>query len=77
MFLFILDAAVLSIQERFYQMHGHAHTSKLLDTGNMYVCINNEFSTEDLMKHHQYLQLALSTYNAADTDRVEMCDKII
>jgi len=47
MLLFILDATVTSIKGIFYQMHGHADTSKLMYTGN----INNEFSTEDLMKH--------------------------
>ena len=51
--LFILDAAVTSIKGIFYQMHGHADTSKLTYTGN----INNEFSTEDLMKHLLRIQL--------------------
>jgi len=53
MLLIILDAAVTSIKGIFYQMHGHADTSMLMYTGN----INNEFSTEDLMKHWLHIQL--------------------
>jgi len=53
MLQFILDAAVTSIKGIFYQMHGHADTSKFIYTGN----INNECSTEDLMKNCLHIHL--------------------
>jgi hypothetical protein len=53
-------------------MHGHAETFKLMYTGNT----NNEFSTEDLIKHCLHI-VTPSTNHAADNDSVEKCDKMI
>lgn len=70
-FYCILDVAVTSIDERFYQLHGLCEC--LYDIGN----IKNQFSKEDLIKHFQDLHVVLSTDNAADIDGVELYDEFI
>jgi len=47
-----VGASRLRVKGIFYQKHDHADTSKLMYTGNF----NNEFCTEDLMKHCLHIQ---------------------
>ncbi|CAM2096552.1 unnamed protein product [Caretta caretta] len=73
-FYCILDVAITSIEERFYQLHGHCETFEFLyNIGN----IKNQFSKEDFMNHCHDLHLVLSNDNAADIDGVELYDELI
>jgi hypothetical protein len=65
-----LDTALMSIKERFEQLHQHTETWGFLYT------IKELPKKEELIKHCANLQLALTVDSDADIEGAPLCDKL-